>query len=226
MSWKAQFLLGRPGAEYLFDINPAALNLSDEGVVVMHENIAGDLKQSVRKISRPVIQISSTYLTLAQRNQFASLVGIADTFLSFQIRDDLQVTDELVTIIDATHVQIANSSATRLSAYLVALGLSSTITIVTPFKVSATNLPAWGSGDWGAGTWDVLGGGGTFDPGAVTYDDATRIITLTNPITDLTVALYVTYTYTGWLMKMTKMSHKSLGGWLDRFPYDFELQGV
>lgn len=226
MGWKAQFLLGRPGAEYPFDVNPAALDFVDDGVVVLQENLAGDLKQSVVKTSRPVIRISSSYLTLTQRNQFSSLVGVADTFLSFQIRDDLQVVDELVTIIDATHVQIANSSATRLSAYLVSIGLSSVITILTPFKTSAIGGAAWGAGEWGAGTWDTLSGGGTFDPGTVTYDDATRILTFTNPISDITVALFVAYTYPGWLVKLTKVAHKSLGGWLDRFPYDFELQGV
>ena len=57
-------------------------------------------------------------------------------------------------------------------------------------------------------------------------DDATRIITITNPITDPAVAILVSYLYTGWLVDMQALNHQAQGGWLDRFVYDFLLVGA
>src|SRR5260221_10877423 len=136
MAWLSQFLLGRPLNEILFDVNPAAMDITESPIVVLHRNLAGDLKKSYLKVSAPTIKVNSTFLTKAQRDQFASLVGVADTFLSFQTRDDWQVVNELVTVVDSLHVKLANSSATRLSAALVQLGGSSIITIQTPFNTA------------------------------------------------------------------------------------------
>ncbi len=219
MSWLTQFKLGRPGNEYDFDVNPEAMEIQEQAVVSLQSNLAGDLKKSVFKASAPLIRVNSSYLTLAQRNQFASLVGVSDTFLSFLTRDDWEVVNELATIIDATHIKIANSSATRLSKLLVELGGSSIITIETPFNTASGG--AYGDGAFGAGPY----GGGTFDPGVVTYDDATRIITMTNPV-DPDAALYVSYLYTGWLVNLQNLGARAQGGWLDRFEYDFSLEGA
>lgn len=221
MAWLSQFLLGRPGAEYLFEVNPAAMDIEEVGVVIRQANIAGDLKKSTIKASAPIIRVNSNYLTLAQRNKFASLVSVSDTFLSFQTRDDWQQTDERVTIIDATHLRLQNSSATRLSAVLVGLGLPSVITIQTPFNIGFAGT-GFGDGGFGFGGFD----GAPFDPGAITYDDVTRIITMSNPLADLSRLVFVTYTYKGWLVDMERLGHKAQGGWLDRFTYDFQLMGA
>lgn len=220
--WLTQFLLGRPGNEYLFDINynPEMLDISEMPLAVLQKNLAGDSKKSVIKASIPTIKISAKEMTPAQRNTFSSLARISDTFLSFQTRDDWQVTDELVTIIDATHVQIANTSATRLSKALVQLGKSSTIAIQTPFNYSAGG-GAYGAGAYGAGAYGV----GTFDPGAITYDDLTRIITMANPM-DTTAALFVSYVYTGWLVDMKVMNAKGSGPFAGTFSYDIQLDGA
>lgn len=224
MSWFSQFLLGRPGIEYSFDINPEAMHVVEAGVVVRQRNLAGDLKKSVLKASAPTIRINSSYLTLQQRNQFNSLVGISDSFLSFQTRDDWEVTDELVTNLTSTTLQLANSSATRLSAILTSLGYSSTITIETPFKLGTSAGQLYGSGNYGEGGYGSSQE--SFDPGTVTYDDATRIITITNPIVDLAQPVLVSYLYTGWLVDMQQFEHVAQGGWVDRFQYDFQLVGA
>jgi hypothetical protein len=224
MAWLSQFLLGRPGNEYSFDVNPEAMQLGISNIEALQNNLAGDLKQSVMKVRVPAIRVNSNFLSFAQRNQFDSLVGIVDTFLSFQTRDDWQVTDELVTVIDATHVQIANSSSTRLSKILTAYGFASIITILTPWKTGTVAGQLYGSGGFGVGGYGSPPE--SFDPGAVTYDDQTRIVTFTNPLPDVTASVLVSYLYKGWLVKLKQFDHKAQGGWQDRFQYDFELIGA
>lgn len=218
------FLLGRPGSEYTFEVPPGAMTIAPTAIKSLQRNLAGDLRKSILKTDVPMIQINSNSLSLEQRNQFASLIGVADSFLSFICRDDWQVTNDLVSIIDLTHVQLSNNSALKLSAAYVQLGLASLITIVTPFATGSG--PAFGLGPFGGGPFGIGSGGGIFDPGAVSYADATRIITLTNPLPSANLSIYVTYTYPGWLVEMTSMSHKAQGGWLDRFTYDISLQGA
>lgn len=217
--WLSQFMLGRPGSEYLFDANPDTIDITEQAVAARGKNLAGDLKKSVIKASAPSIRINSREMTPEQRDLFSSLARVSDTFLSFQSRDDWKVFDELVTIIDATHVKLANTSSTRLSKALVELGLASIITIVTPFAYSASG--AYGSGAFGAGAF----GGGAFDPGAVTYDDLTRIIEMTNPV-DVDAALFVSYTYTGWLVDMRQCASRANGPYAGIFTFDTELLGA
>ncbi len=221
MAWLSSFLLGRPGQEVSFDVNPEAMEIEETGISVLQRNLAGDLKKSTLKVSAPTIKINSSYLTLAQRNQFASLVGVSDTFLSFQTRDDWQSTYELVTVLSTNTFKLQNSSAFRLSQALVRLGYPSIITINGIF-LSAASGEAYGEGPYGAGPY----GGSAFATGAITYDDLTGIITIANPIPDITAAAYVTYTYTGWLVNLERLGHKAQGGWLDRFTYDFQLTGA
>ena len=198
------------------------MSIDHDNVEVNLRNLAGDLKTSILKVNAPSIKINSNFLSQTQRLQFMSLMGISDTFLSFLTRDDWQTQNELVTIIDSTHVQIANSSATRLSAALVAAGGGSIINIITPFN--AVLGEGYGSGGYGFGGYG--GAALTFDPGPVTYNDATRVITLTNALGSLTAPMYVSYTYTGWLVKMQKLTVKNQGGWIDRGTYDIALLGA
>ncbi len=222
MSWIASFLLGRPGYEYQFDVNPEGMSINEAGLPILHRNLAGDLKKSILKTSMPTIRISSSYLTLTQRNQFASLVGVADTFLSFQTRDDWQVVSERNLPTDTTHVTIQNNSATKLSAALVAAGFTGIITIdsvsVVPTAVAG---PTFGGDEFGSGGFSgpdyFLGG---------SYDDATRVITLGTSLPSASQYVYVTYTYTGWLVNLDVLSHEVKGGWMDRFTYDFQLTGA
>jgi hypothetical protein len=222
MAWLSQFLLGRPGYEFSFDINPEGMSIDEMALTVMQRNLAGDLKKSVLKTSIPTIKISSSYLALTQRNQFASLVGIQDTFLSFQTRDDWQVIAERNLPQSTTTVVIQNNSATRLSAALVAAGFPGIITInsvsVVPNVLAG---PLFGAGGFGAGGFsgpDYFAGG--------SYADATRTITLGTSLPTATQYVYVTYTYTGWLVNLDTLSHQIQGGWLDRFSYDFQLTGA
>ena len=224
MPWLSSFLLGRPGREYSFEVNPEAMDIEEAGIVVMQRNLAGDLKKSVLKVSAPTIKINSTYLSLAQRNQFASLVGVADTFLSFQTRDDWEAINERVTVLTTTSVQLANSSATRLSAALVAAGYDSIITIETPFLFSLGGGQTYGGGSYGGGGYG--GDQEEFDPGTLTYDDATRVISFTNPLPDVSQPVYVSYLYKGWLVNLERLGHRAQGGWIDRFTYDFVLSGA
>ena len=220
MSWKTPFILGRPGAEYSFEINPEAMAIDEAGVVVLQRNLNGDLKKSTLKINTPSIKINSSFLSFQQRNQFNSLIGVADTFLSFQTRTDWTQYNDLAQVIDTTHFKLTNSSALRLSKALVQLGFSSIITI-TGISISPANGAAWEQGAWGAFPWM-----GTYNPGTITYNDLTYIVTVQNPIPDLTYAVFITYTYTGWLVNMQKMNSQYQGGWLDRAKYDFQLEGA
>jgi hypothetical protein len=170
-----------------------------------------------------VIKIKSSYLSMAQRNQFASLAGVSDSFLSFICRNDWQVVNDLASIIDLNHLQLSNNSALKLSQAYVQLGMASQISIQTPFYTGGST--PYGLGTFGGGAFGG-GSGGTFDPGAVSYADATRIITLTNPLPSSSMSVYVSYTYTGWLVEMESMSHMAQGGWLDRFTYDISLVGA
>lgn len=216
------FLLGRPGQEYTFEVPPQAMTIDPNAITSVQRNLAGGLRKATLSVMAPLIKVNSNFLSLAQRNQFASLLGVADTFLSFRCRDDWQQVNDLVSVVDSTHFILSSNSALRLSQNLVQLGFSSVITI-NSMLVTGSMGGAWGGGAWGAFPW---GGGPNFDPGPITYNDLTFTITTTNPIPDLTAAVYFTYTYTGWLVDMEKMNTKYQGGWLDRATYDFQLTGA
>ena len=222
MAWLSSFLLGRPGYEVDFELNPSGMQIDDGPLAVLHRNLAGDLKKSVLKTSAPIIRINSNYLTLTQRNQFASFAGIADTFLSFQTRDDWQMISERNLPTDTSHVTIQNNSATRLSQALVEAGFTGIITIdsvsTVPNAVAGPLFGGGGFGDAGFSGPDYFEGG--------SYDDLTRVVTLGTSLPDASQFVYVSYTYTGWLVNMERLSHSILGGWVDRFQYDFQLTGA
>lgn len=211
MAWTS-FLLGRPGYEYVFEVSPETMQIDYDNLEVINQNLVGNLRQSIIKVEMPTIQIASSYLSFIQRNQLASLQHLTDGFLSFQCRDDWRVYYERVTVIDTTHVQLANTSATLLSEKLVAAGFASVISVQKPFTKTLPT-PAGGSAV-------------TFDPGTISYDDATQIITLTNALSNTTDPLYVDYIYKGWLVKISKLTPSNQGGWIDRSRYDFQLVGA
>jgi len=220
MGWQT-FKLGRPGYEYSFDVNPEAMAIEDGPIAVLQRNLAGDLKKSIIKTSVPIIKLNSNYLMMAQRNQFASLAGIADTFLSFITRDDWQIIAEKNTPLNLTQVKLQNNSATKLSAALVAAGFSSIITVTSAAQIpNVTAGPVFGGGGFGEGGFS----GPDFFTGG-SYDDLTRTVTLGTTLPSLN-PVYLTYTYTGWLVNMEKLSHAIRGGWIDRFTYDFVLTGA
>src|SRR6185312_1101037 len=103
-------------------------------------------------------------------------------------------------------VILKNNSASRLSAALVAGGFASNLTITGVFTAPD-----------GSGTNYFTGG---------SYADATRAITLGSPLPNATQQVYVTFTYTGWLVHFTKFAPKAQGGLVDIFPYDIELAGA
>lgn len=216
------FLLGRPGQEYTFEVPPSAMSIDPNAITSVQRNLGGGLRKATISPMAPLIKVNSNFLSLTQRNQFASLLGVADTFLSFQCRDDWQQVNELVSVIDSTHFLLTQNSALRLSQALVQLGFASIITI-NGIQVTGANGGGWGQGAYGSFPWGFNPG---FDPGAITYNDLTFTVTITNPIPDVTAAIYFTYTYTGWLVDMQKLNTKYQGGWLDRATYDFELIGA
>lgn len=204
--WLTQFKLGRPGSEISFDINPEAIDIDEGPVDVVTRNLAGDLKRSIIKTSAPTIHISSSYLMKSQRDQFASMAGITDTHLSFQCRDDFQNVLEQQYPLTVSVLSLQNTSATRLSAALVAAGASPSVTIL--------------------GVYDNVAGTGTNYFTGGSYSSATRSVTLGIPLSGTTNPVYVTYSYTGWLVVMKRMPHSYQGGWVDRGTYDFELAGA
>lgn len=223
MAW-VPFLFGRPGSEYTFEVPPEGMSIAPSPIKSAQRNIAGDYKKSVLKTDCPKIKINSSYLSLNQRNQFASLMGVADTFLSFICRNDWQVINDLAGIIDLYHLQLSNNSALKLSQTYVLQSLASLITITSPFTIAVN--PAYGLGPYGAGPYGIGSGGYTFNPGAITYNDLTMIVQTTNPLPSTSLSVFVTYTYPGWLVEPDSMEVKYKGGWLDRGTYDITLTGV
>ena len=203
MAWLTSFLLGRPGSEYTFELRPEGMRITDAGIVVRQRNLAGDLKKSTLKVSTPTIQINSNYLGFTQASQFRSLVGVSDTFLSFQTRDDWTQYDERASIITTSKFRLNNSSALLLSKTLVDLSLSSSVAISTVTSDEA----GWSSG-------------------AVTWSGSSFNINVANAVATTSASIFVTYIYTGWLVEMKSISTVYRGGWADQSNYDFELTGV
>lgn len=220
------FQFGRPGSEYTFEVPPEGMSIAPTPIKSLQRNIAGDYQKSVIKNDCPIIKINSSFLSLTQRNQFASLMGISDSFLSFICRNDWQMVNDLVSIIDLTHIQLNNNSALKLSAAYVLNSLASLITITTPFIVQQAGAPFGTTYPFGGGPFGIGTGAINFDPGAITYNDLTNVITLTNPLPSANASVYVTYTYPGWLVEPDAMDVKYKGGWIDRGTYDISLSGA
>lgn len=218
------FLLGRPGSEFTFEIPPNGMTPTPTPIKSVQSNLAGDLRKSILKTDAPKIKLTGMQLNITQRNQIASLMGVADTFLSFICRNDWQVVNDLAAVIDVNHLQLSNNSALKLSQAYVQLGLASLITFVTPFNTSSA--PAYGLGPYGAGPYGIGLGGGTFDPGVITYNDLTMVLTMSNPLPSTAVAVFVTYNYPGWLVEIDSFEPKFQGGWIDKYTYTLSLSGA
>lgn len=212
------FLLGRPGYEYEFDVNPEAISIEDMAIKIQQRMLDGTMKKSIINPSMPTIKISSKYLTIAQRNILSSLTMIDDTFLSFQCRDDMQVKSLKIIPTSLNQLVLPKMSCLRLSKVLVDAGFDSVITINAVDEIpnpTAANL-------YDEGGYDEGGYGGDEHYAGGSYDDSTYTINLGTPLVNLNPA-YVTFTYKGWLVDAEKLSHNQNGQNLDWFSYDFQL---
>lgn len=195
MAWTS-FKLGRPGFEYAFDAPPDSFDVTWARMGADNRNLSGDLKERVIRTFAPTVKLKSGWWTKADVDNLASLLTITDTFLSFLCRDDWKIILEPDLPLTTSTVQIQRSSITRLSAAYVAAGLSSTIT-VTGVYVQPD----------GSGTNYYTGG---------SYADATRTITLGTALPD-TRQTYVSYTYSGWLVRAKSGQTPITGGRVDLF---------
>lgn len=205
-SWLSPFLLGRPGYELSFDVNPEAMSMDEVQMAAFDRTLTGQGKKWVFSTYIPTIRISSNWFPITQRNLFVSLLSVSDTFLSFQTRDDWQMSLEVNPSITATTIGVQVNSATRLSAALVTAGFSSVVTI--------------------NGVFDNPAGTGTnyFSAGS-TYSDTAYTATVATPL-PAQANYYITYTYKGWLVDLQKVSTKHQGGKVDLGSYDYQLVGV
>lgn len=212
------FLLGRPGYEYEFEVNPEAISVEDASINVKQRMLDGTMKKSILNPSMPNIKISSKYLSITQRNQISSLTMIDDTFLSFQCRDDWQVRALRVTPATINTLILPKMSNLRLSKVLVDGGFSSIITIDSvnevPDPEDASLYDAGGYGEGGYSGSEHYAGG--------SYDDTSYTITLGTPLTSLD-PVYVNFTYKGWLVDAEKLGTQSSGNNIDWFSFDFQL---
>jgi hypothetical protein len=199
------FKLGRPGYEVAFELRPEAIAISPLPIAALQSNLAGDLRKSALKADAPRIRINNSYLSVDQTNKLVTMAGWFDTFLSLRVRDDLQRVLDYALPLTTTTVQLPGSSALRLGAALVAAGFASSVTIV--------------------GVYTTKDGSGTnyFTGGA--YDDASRTVTLGTALPNATQPVYITYSYTGWLVNLRAADHNAARG-QDGFAYSFTLEGA
>jgi len=205
MAWLSSFKLGRPGYELTFDANPMQMPIGEAQICAINRVLSGRLKKRVFRTTFPTIKISSNWFPLADRNKFLSLLSVTDTFLSFQVRDDLEMQGEVNYPTDSTHIPLRGNSATLLSKALVAAGFASQITVSGVY-----DNPSY------TGTNYYTGG---------SYDDASLVVTLGSAVS-ASVAHYCTYIYKGWLVDIRRIDYTAYGGRVDLFSYDLELVGV
>ena len=212
--WKTSFLLGRPGAEYSFDYAPGVMPITRNQISADNRVLSGKLKSWIFRTEFTEITLNGTFFTMAQADLMSSLLTVTDTLLSFKVRDSFTLSGELDYVSGAgTTVPIQENSATLLSTALVAASSASSITITGVFSTAALT----GTNYWYANGVDGAHG---------TYADATRIITLGLAMTPYAAA-YVTYQYTGWLVKMNSINFTPQGGNVDITKYsDWQLIGA
>jgi hypothetical protein len=208
VAWLNNFLLGRPGYEIAFDLNPNSMKVSDMQILASNRTLSGRRKKWVFCTSVPTISIDSKWLLLPDRNAMESLLSVTDTPLSFKLRSgDFQMINEINVPISTINVTIQQNSATRLSEALVSAGFASVITVTGVFLTPN-----------GTGT-------NYFNSGA--YNDLNYLVTLGTPLPGTTQSVYVTYYYSGWLVHMDKIPYNIQGGWIDKFEYSgWSLEGA
>lgn len=226
MAWLEPFLLGRPGLEYEFDVPPDAMDIEEVQYAASMRTLSGARFKRVFSTSVPTIKLDSAYFPMAQRQLIASLLSVTDTPLSFRCRDDWTMTLEYNVPNSVTSIPVQQNSATRLSYYV----------------ATAT---AYGAGAYGSGPY-----GGSSIPGTVTitgvfvsadqdnpgqnyyidgssYNDLTYTITLAGAgVPAGTTAVYVTYTYQGWLVNLDRIPYRAAGGRVDLLSYSYSLTGA
>lgn len=218
MAWLENFLLGRPGYEMEFDINPEAIEIEDQAIAVYHRTLSGIMKKSILNHGMPTIRIASKYLTLDQRNLISSLTMADDTFMSFQTRDDWKVSALRIKPQSLSTVLLPPMSCVRLSQKLAEGGFDGVITVssvsTVPNPEAGELYSEGGFGDGGYSGPDYFTGG--------SYDDETRTITLGTSLPSMN-PVYVTFTYKGWLVDIERFNHNSHGEFINWFGYDFQL---
>jgi hypothetical protein len=199
VAWISNFLLGRPGYEIPFDLNPSSMKISDAQIAATSRVLSGRRKKWVFCTSVPTITIDSKWLLLADRNALESLLSITDTPLSFRVRTgDFQMVNEINSPLSTINVTLQQNSATR---------LSSQITV-------------------GSVSTNPNGGGTNYFTGGA-YNDLNYVVTLGTALPSSSQSVYVTYNYSGWLVHMDAMPYDWQGGWIDRAQYSgFKLEGA
>lgn len=207
MAWISSFYLGRPGYETAFDLNPATLRIENAQITAKNRVLSGHMRKWVFRTEFPTITLDGTFFTMAQKDLMESMLTISDTFLSFRVTDGFTRTGEInYPDNSGTTVTIQENSATLLSAAMVAAGAAPTVTISGVFD----NVALTGANYWTGGS----------------YADATRTITLGTPVLS-SIAVYVTYQYTGWLVNMDRLNWSAQGGFVDVTKYSgWILEGV
>ena len=225
MAWINKFLLGRPGFEYSFDVNPSELSPTWSRIVSANYNLAGDRKERVIRSIRPIVKLKQSIFPKSQLDLFVSMLPITDTFLSFITRSaDWNINLEPNIAPNLTTVQIQNSSITKLSAIYAAGGL-------TPGNNGAPYTSTSGTitvnGVWASVTASggVVSGSGTNYFTGGTYLDSTNTITLGTSLPAVG-QVYVSYSFPGWLVSMPTLDTPNIGGQVDNFAYAFSLEGI
>ena len=193
--WISNFLLGRPGYELAFSINPNTVEVDAAQIVAENRVLSGRLRKWVFRTNVPTMTLQSDFFTVQDFYRMQSLLAVTDTMLSFRIRDgDMQTSLEICYPTGATALPIRENSALLLSQALVAAGFPSVITI--------------------NGIWDNPAGTGTNYFTGGSYQDSSFIIT---PGTPLLVQQphFVTYSFPGYLVSMKAIKGTFLGGQID-----------
>lgn len=76
--WLSQFVLGRPGYEIAFDINPNQADIKMSRIAADNRVLSGRAKSWVFRTSRPIITLSSGWFTVADFNAMQSLLAITE----------------------------------------------------------------------------------------------------------------------------------------------------
>ena len=214
MAWVNQFLLGLPTNEFAFDVGPQKLNINFARMSSDQRTLSGALRERVIRPMCPTVKMNSSWFPKSQLDLLVSLLSMSNTnqFLSFITRTDWNQLFEVDVAPNTTTVQIQESPASLLSAALVAASGSSIITVTGVWTALTGG---------GAGLTPVAGSGTNYWTGG-SYADATRTINLGNQLS-AAGTVYVSYSYTGWLVRLKEIQAPIAGGLVDLFGYDMQL---
>lgn len=140
MAWLAQFKLGRPGAESLFEINPGAVQWDMTPLKDIAPGGDGTMNATGSSRDRPRVRITGNYITPLMANKLRSIAMIDDTPLVFEavnttgamVFESLQ---ERIVPTSTTSIVIPPNSYTRGSQLRAAAGGA---TMLTPVGIWRT----------------------------------------------------------------------------------------